>query len=488
MTDEFIDLRVYFDLLLRRRRIILLLTLLLAGLVYAYSQTLPSEYRAVTGLIVAPNRANLRLPGDLQLSAEDGQRIDLRYRNAALLEVARSIHIAQTVLLQEPDLVQALGTSNPARVARMVEISGKDDWIGIQAKASTPQLATRLARAWVHAAAERINRLYAVDAVIEVNLEAEAQNTWADYLQKQAALEAFLGENSIASLEAQIQSLETSLAWTAFDMKLVNALRQETQLQELLLDAEMLKQKLQRGSAEPDWGTVVAFINLQTQAFGGQLAGQVVPVSQSFTVQEAALGSLHFDLSGPPPTITVADVETLIGVLQNKLAMVQAQLTTLAESEGGVGDQGRTLSIEGLAQELTALRARLEQEQARQRQLTSARDAAWQSYLALTNKLQEVRVERAVAVQEVQVAFDPFPPAQRSAPKVLTNTAIGALAGLLLGVVWALGQAYLGQGLVINTRWSWLGWLLNASGLPHYPPAGAVPVEAVEDSTRLPRH
>lgn len=474
MAEDYLDLRVYFDILLRRRRVILLLVLLFAGVAYAYSRTLPSEYRAATGLVVAPNRANLTLSDALQLSAEDGQRVDLRYRNAALLEVARSIQIAQAVLVQEPDLVTALNTSNPARVARMMDISGKDDWISIQAKAPTPRLATQLARAWVHETANRINTLYAVDAVVEANLEAEAATAWEDYLQTQTALEDFLRGSSSAEIEGQIRRLETSLAWTTLDVELVNTYRQEALLKQLLLDAEALKLRLQRDAvATPDWGVAVAFINLQSQAFGGQLAGQSFQQSDtlgslSFSLPGTISGNWQFDLSGAPPAVTVADVEALIAVLNGKLATVQAQL---AETFGtGSGLQERAPQIEVIAQELTLLRAQWEQEQARQLQLSAVRDAAWQTYTALVNKLREVRVERAVAIQEVQVAFEPFPPLSRSAPKVSINTAIGAVAGLLLGVVWALGQAYLGQGLVIKTRVKLLDWGLNASGLPNFTP------------------
>jgi len=111
----------------------------------------------------------------------------------------------------------------------------------------------------------------------------------------------------------------------------------------------------------------------------------------------------------------------------------------------------------------------LEQDDAMSRQLTATRDAAWQTYLALVNKLREVQVEQAVTAKEVQVAFEPLPPARPSAPNTAMNIGLGLVVGVFLGVVWALGQSYLGRGPVIQARTKVGQWLLNASGLPHYP-------------------
>jgi len=159
MQEDYIDLRVYLDILLRRRRVIVLIVALLAGAALVYSLVSAPVYRSSTGLVVAPKRADLSLNSALNLTAEDGQSVDLRYRNAALLEIAQSLEIAQRVMENNPDLAQALGVQTPGGLARKVEISGQEDWISIQGSAGDSDVAARLASAWAWEAANRINAL-----------------------------------------------------------------------------------------------------------------------------------------------------------------------------------------------------------------------------------------------------------------------------------------------------------------------------------------
>lgn len=478
MQEDYIDLRVYIDILLRRRRIIALFAVLLTLVAFLYSQLTPPVYQSVAGLLVAPKRADLRLTTVLSLSAEDGQRVDLRYRNAALLEVAGSLDIAQRVIDKHSDLAKELRASGPQDLADRVDVTGKDDWVSIKASAPTAQQAAQLASAWVHEVENQINTLYAPDASTEVNLTVEAETAMAKYAADQAALEAFLSQSQRADLEGQIQALRASLDLTTVDVPLANAYRQEGFLQQLLLDAEALKQRVQHdtGSPDNDWGVAMSYIALQLQAFGGQSAGHSLQqrtggASLDLMTQAASPVNWYLDLSAEPPAVTVNDAENLINILEGRLRLVQEELA-LSSSQSAV-TQARAIDISQIAGELTALQLQLEIENARLRELTSARDASWQTYLALVNKLREVQVESAVAIKEVQIASEPLPPSRPSAPSRMTNMAIGVMSGLLLGTVWALGQAYLGKQMDIDAR-SRLGrWLLNASGLPNYSPRGS---------------
>ncbi|HPD40278.1 MAG TPA: Wzz/FepE/Etk N-terminal domain-containing protein, partial [Anaerolineae bacterium] len=195
MEEDYLDLRVYLDVLLRRRRGIALFTALLMLVGWLYSLLTPPTYQAATGLVVAPKRADLHLTAVLSLSAEDAQRVDLRYRNAALVEVAGSAEIAQRVLAADPALMDQLDVRSPSALARKVKVEGKDDWISIQASAPTAELAARLAAAWAHEAEIHINALYAPDSTVADNLEQESQTALGDYQQAQAELEAFLGQS-----------------------------------------------------------------------------------------------------------------------------------------------------------------------------------------------------------------------------------------------------------------------------------------------------
>ncbi|MBN1921128.1 MAG: hypothetical protein JW892_07795 [Anaerolineae bacterium] len=478
MQEDFIDLRVYVDILLRRRRVIVLLAALLAGAALLYSLLSAPVYRAKTGLVVAPKRADLSLTTALDLSAEEYQRVDLRTRNAALVEIARSLEIAQRVMENHPDLASALEVETPGALAAKVEVSGKDDWISIQVSAGNPDLAARLASAWAQEAEKRINTLYAPDAVIENNLGLESQSALETYQETQVALEDFLRQSRVAEIQSQIKKLETSIDWSALDLQLMNIYQQEVLLNQLLRDAEALKQQLQRdaGSSSNSWGVAMSFITLQTQTFSGHLVGSsyrqnLAGLSMDLTSRGVNPGTWYLDLSATPPLVTVADVESLMRVLEAKLEQVQAELATPIADNALT--QARSAQINDLAQELTRLRLELEQENAQSRQLVSARDAAWDTYQALIKKLREVQVESAVTSQEVQIAFESVPPSKPSEPRLVMNVGFGLIAGLLLGVVWALLQGYVGKASLIPARTKLGRWLLNASGLPNYPPQAA---------------
>jgi capsular polysaccharide biosynthesis protein len=100
-------------------------------------------------------------------------------------------------------------------------------------------------------------------------------------------------------------------------------------------------------------------------------------------------------------------------------------------------------AVEKLHDEVDALRAELEQEEAQQRELTRARDLAWDTYSTLADKATEVEIAADVGGSQVRFAAQAVPPLSPAGPKKKQSIALAAMVGLMIGVVGAFGVEYL---------------------------------------------
>jgi prefoldin subunit 5 len=104
-----------------------------------------------------------------------------------------------------------------------------------------------------------------------------------------------------------------------------------------------------------------------------------------------------------------------------------------------------SVAIEKLHDEVDALQAQLEVEQAQQRELTRARDLAWQSYRTLADKVAEVDIATGVGGTQVRFAAPAVPPRFPASPRKKLNIALGGVLGLMVGFAVAFGAEYLGR-------------------------------------------
>ncbi len=134
---------------------------------------------------------------------------------------------------------------------------------------------------------------------------------------------------------------------------------------------------------------------------------------------------------------------TSLGVQKNPLASHDANITgtlnvLLAARSGATRGQ----SISELRQEITQLRAELEQETAKGLELESSRDVAWEAFQIVAGKVVEAEV--AVRAQDavVRVAEVAVVPEQPVAPRRVMNIGIALVLGLVVGVFGAFGVEY----------------------------------------------
>jgi hypothetical protein len=96
-------------------------------------------------------------------------------------------------------------------------------------------------------------------------------------------------------------------------------------------------------------------------------------------------------------------------------------------------------AIDRLEDEIDQLQAQLEQERAKQQELTRARDLAWETYSTLARKVEEVGIASAVTGTEVRVAIPAIEPRFPLERGTLRNAVVASIVGCML----AVGVAFL---------------------------------------------
>jgi len=149
----------------------------------------------------------------------------------------------------------------------------------------------------------------------------------------------------------------------------------------------------------------------------------------------AYLGENTFDAASP---LSAA-------IQQRAQALLNLQgLEDIASFE--TSDAAVVAAIDKLQKEINALDAQIEVEEAKKRDLTRARDLAWDTYAALASKLAESQVTADAGASIVRLATAAVPPTQPTGGG-LTRVALGLFLGLLVGVVLAFLLEFFATGL-----------------------------------------
>jgi uncharacterized protein involved in exopolysaccharide biosynthesis len=433
--------------------------------------------------------------------------VDPQARLQSYVELVSNPEIAQTVLDELGTRIPQESRSVSA-LLKMVrgDIASKSDSIEVLVINRDPVLAADIANSWARAYVNHVNAVYSGEGTEETyqsvhNQTAEAK---AAYDQAQAALEAFLADNRANEYRRQIDEqgamitdlssartlasstiISSTMAsqLTVFNQQVGNL---STQLEEaygearkvdqMLLDSRNMRDQVQSGGSGAVGSNALALMLLKSQAFAtnegtANLIVQTSPTSTSpeemvgdldsliITLENrrADLGSQIKALSGrllaaagaqPDPGSTMAGGGQLSG------DQAQATLQSLSQLNGldsvanlDVAGTPMEQKIQQLEDQVNQLQAHLAQEQAREQELTRARDLAWDTYKTLVTKEAELKVAAQTQGTEVALAAPATVP-ENDVVSVTKNAALAAVVGLLLGI----GAAYF-----IEFWWSYKG-------------------------------
>jgi len=354
---------------------------------------------------------------------------DIGARRKALEALVESSSVAAEVIAK---LGSMLGPEerDVSTLLKMVETEMDGDLIGIKVRGKDPKKITAIANAWGEAYERYVNELYGKKPQSPENIRAQVAEAKATYQEAEEALAKFLGDNKIEFLTREIEAKQRALA-DYYTIKQA--------LDRLIGDAKALREQLRKGSLSSPTANSLSILLLRANAFMASTSLPIQP-STSLPVQPSAglpvqpstglpvqlqlsLGQTA-DLEGNAEE-QVRDLDTLIAVLEARREKVQSLI-----SKGAI------------QQEILQLQEQLEREEARKRELTQARDLAWDTYQTLARKEAEVEIATQVVDTEVRFAVPAVEPTKPVAPKKKLNIAIAGVLGLMAGVFGAFAMEY----------------------------------------------
>ncbi len=436
-----------------------------------------------------------------------GSRFTTRLNTLA--QLVNNPVVAERVVNQLSGEWFAVGAPGPAQLARQVKGEATKDTglIAIHVRDGNPQRAAALASAWAETFVSFANGLYSSNAGNYDVIVEQLQKSEAEYNSAQAEMEEFLKDNRIDALSGAIDERTSMIARLQADKSVVLTTLYDQAWDGDLLEASvdaLLASKAypcERQTAVPDESdesvelslpeaTLSTAVMERVQALirdttlRKQFERQLVDVrrmqdqlneggdpesnalalfllkSAIFETSGSLPGNLQLSLDGPiaqAQETQIADLRALEASLIRQIATLDATITqdyeTLTQNttygyEAIVVDDPEDFvnaTRDGLQAEVQNLRAQLEAEQARERELTAQRDLAWESYQTLARREAELRVDRELPESEVRLATPATVPLSPVSPQRLRNTALAGAVGAMLGVGVAFLFSYMGQ-------------------------------------------
>lgn len=464
MSEE-IDLRPYVRLLVSRWQWIGGGVFVAALVALMSSVLLPKAYQAEAIVSIVRSRTDVTFDERIRTMLEDelAIRSDAGARQEGLVALVTSDEVARQVAAEVGPRLKPSERSITALLGR-VTAQSKGNLIIIKVRHADAAMAALIANQWAQVYERHVNELYGmnrggnVEAVAtQVSLARES------YERAQGQVEAFIADNSIASLEGEISSRQAlldsyelarnAIQTTPIDLQvdnssqvLANHYQDLQQVERWLMAARALRDQVasDTGSKAADLSNLLALVFLRGQVFGG--AGPV---------------ELQVDLDADTAEgVRVADVDALIEVLEARREATQVQIETLAAGlvDRDVvelvieSDHPLNTRIAELNRELLALHGELESQTSRQRELEQARDLAWETYQVLLEKQIEEEVAAQTPGTEVRLASPAVTPDTPVSTGVLSNVFVAAALGLVLSTFAVLAEGWW-AGEAVQPQW-----------------------------------
>lgn len=141
------------------------------------------------------------------------------------------------------------------------------------------------------------------------------------------------------------------------------------------------------------------------------------------------------------PTEIPADHE-LFGLMAQQVEAILNVGVVLETDSTELESKPLSQTLDRLSDRRQVLRSELEKLEARQRELTRARDTTWDLYTTLDNKAREVEAQFATGAPQARLAVQAQPPLAPDPRGRLLSSLIAAAVGGLIGVVYVFGRAY----------------------------------------------
>ncbi|MFZ3079306.1 MAG: Wzz/FepE/Etk N-terminal domain-containing protein [Bellilinea sp.] len=397
-----IDLRKIITDLLTGWKWIAAFTLLAGIAVFLFSYLQPRFYSATTLVAITPPRY---LPS---FENQNARVIATSPTNKAIVDLALSDDVVRDVFQAWKSSTQASGTLGQFRQDYLEAAVGGDPAIVVlRVRAESPDLAFKLANDWAQATVASANRLfYDTDAGLTTGFEAQITRIEQELQAAEQALSDFESRDQISILNNELTSLLAQQAdWLSKQRLIENSIRDA---------AGFIAQVdgLGEDTAVP--------ASMQTNFMVLQLK-----VYNNPSPSQAGASPLQIQLpatSGLQP-LAKADFVTLV---QGWIDNLNAQSEEIQAS------------IDQLSGQITALQQQIQDQKNEKAQLTLDYEKFQETYAALIQKNEEVKISSSDLYASIQIASSASLPEKSDARNTVRNTAIALVMGFILSLGFVL--------------------------------------------------
>ncbi len=403
--EEEIDLRAYVAVLIRYWKWIAGLALVAAVAAFVVSLLQPSAYEASAVVIITEPRYQMQFDPRFKTADQWTPAYNAFPTLATSDEVLRSVLDAYA-----PSPEAGIEAWKLRTLSGMIEATSEGDpsLVVLRVRSRSPEDAAAIANLWADALVKRGNDIYSdreddVEFFQEQLAQAELALDDAD-----AALVEFEARSQASTVDAQLESLRQAQADYLADQRAIAYIVQDIQG----LRAQLA---LQPGDHPISLADDLTALLLQIKAFNLlQVKALDAQASAPIQLQISSAGSF----SDKSPAEQVAFLDGLVDTLETKSS----------------GIDGRLAELEP---QVLALQRRLQEIDAENDRLTSARDLASETYKTLARKLEEARISAQEENGVLQVGSYASAPEKPVSPRKMLNTAVAGTLGLMLGVFGA---------------------------------------------------
>ncbi len=442
--DDEIDLRPYIDAILKNWWKISLVAVSLAVIFFIFTKLQAPSYQATATVLVPHSQLKLSLADQFPTIIDSG---DARSRMDAYLTIAQSDAIAEQTYQALKDFLPDEVTADDLQES--VEITNTGDAILITASAPTTQLAADIANEWARQTVQAINLAYSGEQPLE-EIQVQIASSVNKYQETQSALETFIEINPITEIQTTLDIAETALNSYINDQawQIVHLYQQKQQFTQISDQAKFIKIQIDSGnsSVAGDVGDALAVMNLRARTFSTSNSSSIeISPSNEFSFLSDGPNDISIQLSDPTTLVDSStnyaqDIETIITLSDEGYQEVNQNLESLKTGSFLVVEEAFTT----LASDIQMLKAQLENLTARERELISDRDLAWDTYQVLLQKETEIKTT-AQTNAEVTFASPAIPPEEPEARQTLMKTAIAGILGVMIGILWVVIRTWWGS-------------------------------------------
>ncbi|GAB4450946.1 MAG: hypothetical protein Kow0031_33450 [Anaerolineae bacterium] len=441
LVEDEIDLRQYVAVLLKYWVWIVAAGLIAALAALLFTSLQPASYQAQADVLLLETRTELRLDPNFQTTVGE---LDARSSLQTLVSLVKSNDVAVAVLEQEGELFGDDEALTPRDLLQRISTTTAGNLISIVATGSTPEEVADLANLWAATYIDYVNELYNTQKEsLLLQVKAQAEDVQQQYQTVQGNLERLLADNRIETLTREVQIKRQQ----AEDLRNRAALMESASLYQFGLAQDSRRQLLADKYTDlqqvEGWLDHAAALQSQVAANPDRPENQVALLllrSQMAGGESIQLQLNPADFQEQP--VTPEDVAQLIAGLTAYRDQLQADIEQLAAAPPLEPDETTAVAppaaltglIAQLDSELQQLEGELEAQSARKRELTQARDLAWENLNTVQRKVSEVELSTQVTDTRVRSAGAAIPPEGPAGSGRLTTVAIAGLLGVLLAV------------------------------------------------------